>query len=221
MVLNSSRIGRQRPLSRCILTRRMCVLCPKTKGELMRAPIRLLFTACLALAVASCGVPIASDAFFAPGAFFSPDAAGSRGLTFAWNQESDQMMGDPRLQTNPFFEDRIHEAVEWELSLRGMRRVESSPDLFVHHHSTLADHVYVTDVVDDSGVTTSEVFSYEEGTIVVHLADPGSEEDLWVAWAAANVEAALAGPDDMRMWVYAIVEEMFKDWPVLGRTAER
>ncbi len=97
---------------------------PQGKGELMRVPMRLLFTACLALAVASCGAPIASNAFFAPGAFFSPDVAGARGLTFAWNQESDLVIGDPRLQNNPFFEDRIHEAVKWELSLRGMRRVD-------------------------------------------------------------------------------------------------
>jgi hypothetical protein len=180
----------------------------------MRALICVSLTACLSIGVASCGVPIVSDAYFAPGAFFGPGVAVDDPLTFAWDQEAATVIGDPRLQNNQFFEDRLHEAVEWELSLRGMRRDDSSPDLMLHHHLTLADHELVAEVTDDSGNPTSEVYSYEEGTIVVHLADPGSGEDLWVGWAAANLQPALGGPEDMRTWVYAIVTAMFEDWPV-------
>ena len=184
----------------------------------MRVPNSLLLAPFLTLPLASCGIPILADAYFAPGASFAPEAEGSSGITFSWDQELAQVVGDIRLQNNQFFEDRLHEAVEWELSLRGMRRAESSPDLLLHHHLTIADHTLVAEVTDESGEMTSDVYSYDEGTIVVHLADPGSGEDLWVAWAAANVEPALGGPENMRTWVYAVVTEMFKDWPVPVRT---
>ncbi len=50
--------------------------------------------------------------------------------------------------------------------------------------------------------------------MVVHLADPESGQDLWLAWAAADLQPALEGPEPMREWVYAIVGEMFEDWPI-------
>ena len=187
----------------------------------MKEPMRLLLTACLALSVASCAAPILSEAFFYPGAFFAPGEAAGSGVTFAWDQDPGEVIGDVRLQNNQFFEDRLHEAVEWELSLRGMRRDESSPDLLLHHHLTIADHEVVVDVTDESGATRSDVYSYEEGSVVVHLADPESGEDLWLAWAQSNVEPALGGPENMRAWVYAIVAEMFEDWPVPERTGEQ
>ena len=105
----------------------------------------------------------------------------------------------------------MHEAIEWELSLKGFQHDESSPDLLLHHHLTLADHGLPADsVIDDSGFVTTRPYSYEEGTVMVHVADP----DLWVAGGWANVKPALASPDAMRNWVYSSVREMFRDWPV-------
>lgn len=180
----------------------------------MRIPMRILLTTCLASPIASCSVPIQSESALTPGV----DLGSLQ--TFAWDQELDRPGGDPRLENNHFFLDRMHEAIEWELSLRGFRHEESSPDLLLHHHLTLADHELVTEVIDDSGLTTPRPYVYEEGTVMVHAADPESGEDLWVAWAWANVEPALVSPDAMRSWVYSVVKEMFSDWPVPGRTNE-
>jgi hypothetical protein len=166
----------------------------------------------LALAVASCGVSIRSSASFAQ------DVSIDRYTTFAWNQEGDRTMGDPRLENNRFFEDRLHEAIDWELSLRGIRRDESSPDLLVHHHLSLVDHELTEEVIDESGYTQTEVFTYEEGTVVVHLVDARTGANFWLGWAQANIEPALTGPASMQSWVYDVVSEMFESWPVLERT---
>jgi len=160
---------------------------PRTVREAMKVQVRILLTTCLASAIASCGVSIQSESALTPGV----DLGSLQ--TFAWDQEMDLPSGDPRLENNHFFLDRMHEAIEWELSLSGFRHDESSPDLLLHHHLTLADHGLPADsVIDDSGFVTTRPYSYEEGTVMVHAADPESGEDLWVAWGWANVEPALA-----------------------------
>lgn len=177
----------------------------------MRVPTPFLLAGGLALTVASCGVPIRSS-----GSFLG-DASVDSYATFAWNQEADLAVGDARLENNRFFEDRLHEAIAWELSLRGIRESESSPGLLVHHHLSLADHELVNEVIDESGYTETDVFTYEEGTVVVHLVDARTGENFWLGWAQANVEPALSGPESMQRWVYDVVSEMFENWPVLDR----
>jgi hypothetical protein len=173
----------------------------------------LLLTAGLLPASTGCGVVIRSGASFA-------EAADLRsGLTFGWNQVDDRVNGDPRLQGNRFFEDRLHEAIEWQLSLRGIHHDESSPDLLVHHHLSLEDHEMVAEVANSSGSTTTDVYNYEQGTVVVHVVDPTHKKDLWVAWAQADIDIALRSPENMRNWVYALVAEMFEDWPVMERSS--
>lgn len=174
----------------------------------MRATILFLLAAVPVFAAASCGVPIRG------GGYFEEDLDVSRYSTFAWDEERDTEIGDPRLEDNPFFEERLHQAVERELSRRGMRHDESSPALLVHHHLSVEDHVMVSEAVDESGYTTEEVYQYEEGTILVHLMDAETEENIWLGWAQSNIEPALGRPERMREWVDDLVARMFEEWPV-------
>ena len=59
---------------------------------------------------------------------------------------------------------------------------------------------------------------YEGGSMVVHIEDARTGEDVWVAWGQANVEPAFIGPENMRRWVYNLVGSMFDDWPVPPRS---
>jgi hypothetical protein len=177
--------------------------------------LRLLLTAALIPALASCGAVIryASTA--------APTIGADSGMTFAWNQEEDRIFGDPRLSGNRFFEDRLHEAIEWELSLRGIYHDESSPDLLVHHHLALEDHPMLRQMTDDQGNTYTEADVYESGTVMVHVLNAKTQENVWVAWAQADIEQAMRGPENMRRWVYQLAGQMFKRWPVPARAAER
>jgi hypothetical protein len=139
------------------------------------------------------------------------------GSSFAWNQPADRVAGDPRLQHNRFFEDRLHEAIEWQLSLRGLRLVDSSPDLLVHHHLSLEDHELAQEAVDESGYRTTEVYTYEQGTVVVHLTDARTKRSVWLGWAQADIDVALRSPENMRRWVYDVAAQMFVNWPELER----
>jgi len=175
---------------------------------------RWAFLAGMTTALAGCGVPIQSGAHFASG--WEP----AGGATFAWNDEADHTQGDIRLEDNAFFHARLHEAVEWELNLRGIRHSESSPTLLIHHHLSLSDHEIEREVIDESGIRTSETEAYEGASVVLHIVDARTGEDRWVAWAQANVEPALTNPETMRKWVYDLVGEMFDDWAVPARSVE-
>ena len=87
----------------------------------------------------------------------------------------------------------------------------------MHHHLTLVDHELAKEVIDESGYTTTEIYTYEEGTVVVHIEDAKTEEIFWLGWAQADVEQAIGSPENMRTWVYTIVGKMFEVWPVPER----
>jgi len=176
----------------------------------MRAYRRSLLLAALPL-LAACGVPITSGANFASG--WEP----GRTATFAWRDARDRVVGDSRLEGNEVLHQSLHEAVGWELSLRGMRYIETDADLLIHHHLSLDDHVMESEVIDEAGLSRMESYAYEGGSLVVHIVDARTGDDVWVAWAEANVEPAFASPDAMRRWVYAMVGRMFDDWPVPPR----
>jgi hypothetical protein len=162
--------------------------------------------------LAGCGVPIQS------GAHLDPTWDAGRRATFAWRDTADRTLGDARLDGNRFFHERLHEAVEWELSLRGIQYSETNPDILIHHHLTLSDHMWEQEVTDEAGVTRTETEIYEGGNVVIHLVDARSADDVWVGWARANIEPALVSPAAMESWVYDLVAAMFKQWPEASRT---
>ena len=181
----------------------------------MKATRRFLPLAALTFGLGACGPAIQH------GAQRAPDASLDGGRTFAWDQESDHAFGDRRLEGNRFFEDRLHEAIEWELALRGIHRAErSAPDLRVHHHLSLTDREWQEEIAQEGGFSRLETFNAEEGGVIVHILDAQTGKEVWVGWARADVDAAITDPEAMRSWVYALIGEMFEPWPEAERFAE-
>ena len=160
--------------------------------------------------LAACGVAVQS------GATSTPDVPLESGLTFAWHQEGDRVLGDPRLADNRFFEESLHDAVEFELSLRGIHEDDSSPDLLIHHHLSVSGHESEAEITGADGTRETQVIQFDEGSVVVHIHYPDHRE-FWIGWAYADLEPALAGPDSMRGWVQRLVHQMFRTWPVPER----
>ena len=169
----------------------------------------------LALSTTACGTALRA------GADFEPDLDLGRYRTFGLDEDAVSGSGDVRLEESPFFENRLLDAIERELSARGVRRDESSPEMMVHYHLTVEDHIEVFGADPQSGLPASEygigtnVRQYEEGTFVIHFEDPGADEYIWVGWAQGDIERALTGPEAMREWVDEAVAKMFENLPVL------
>lgn len=182
------------------------------------------------LIATGCGVPIRAGASFRPGSEFG------HYTSFAWNEPAEHPTGDPRLDTSPFFQQRVHSAVQWEFTTRGIELIgEGDNDietggpartLAVHHHTSVQDHVAAY-APDPDGIAADDVDEaqatvYQEATFIVGLVDAQTGELVWSGWARVDVDKALSDPEVMRRQVDAAVAEMFESFPVPeGGTAPR
>jgi hypothetical protein len=179
----------------------------------MRVAKWILLGLGFALTTAACGIPTRAGADFVPGLDMG------RYRTFGLDEAAISQTGDVRLEQNPFFEERLVEAIERELAARGIRRDESSPEMMVHFHLTVEDHLEVYDAEPQSGSPISEVgvgteiLQYEQGTFVVHFEDPETHEYVWVGWAEGDMGPALADSEEMRKFVDEAVTLMFQHLP--------
>jgi hypothetical protein len=157
------------------------------------------------------------------GADFAPDLDFSTFSTYVWDEPDTRPVGDPRLESNPFFEERLHVAIERELEARGLRQVASGASLIVHHHATVRDHVEVYEADRAAGYGTPEygegtqVVQYEEGTLLIDIADARSNDLVWRGWAQFDIGRALEDPQVMSEQIDEAVVKMFESFPIRRR----
>lgn len=174
------------------------------------------------LLVTGCAVPIQAGASLQPGHDLGEYTS------FFWDEPGERPTGDPRLDDDPLFQQRVHAAIEWEFTTRGIELAGDGPDevigisgraLAVHHHTSIQDHVEVfeedvsADFAADYGDETS-VVQHEEATFIVGLTDPHTGELVWSAWAVLHFEKALANRAVMQRQVDDAVAAMFESFPV-------
>ena len=175
--------------------------------------IRTSFVALAAAALAGCGLGVVAGADFTPGVDYA------RYTAFAWDDPDDRPVGDPRLENNPFFDQRLEASVALELAEHGIRHNADGPLLVVHHHVTVRSRVDVYEADAREGYTATrrgespQVVEFEEGTILVDIADGESREILWRGWAQFDITRALADPDVMARAIEEAVSKMFEDFP--------
>jgi hypothetical protein len=178
----------------------------------------LHFTPLVALLFAGACTPgIRAGADFAPGLDMGAFS------TFEWDEPDTRPVGDPRLENNPLFEARLHAAIERELTARGIRPASSGAGLTVHHHATVRDRVDVYEADRAAGYTTPEygdgtqVVQYEEGTLMIDIADASNNELVWRGWAQFDIGRALRDPEVLTAQVDEAVAKMFEHFPLGAR----
>lgn len=172
---------------------------------------RILCCGSLVLSAACASVNVGAD--------FSPGFALQPYRTFDWGAGDTLPAGDPRLDHNPFFDSRVRAAVERELATKGITRSASSPDLLIHYHASVRQRVDVirSDEVRGytfGGVNTSEkVIEYEEGTLLLDMADAKSKRIVWRGWAQTDVDNLMNDQREMEKRINASVQKMVAQLP--------
>ena len=175
--------------------------------------IRVGVTVAVAALLGACGLGVVAGADFTPGVDFA------RYASFEWDDPDDRPVGDPRLQNNPFFNQRFEAAVALELAEHGIRQNAEGPRLLVHHHVTVRSRVDVYEADAREGYSANrrnespQVIEFEEGTVLVDIADAESKEILWRGWAQFDITRALADPDVMERAIQEAVAKMFDRFP--------
>ena len=135
------------------------------------------------LLVTGCAVPIQAGASLQPGHDLGEYTS------FFWDEPGERPTGDPRLDDDPLFQQRVHAAIE------------------VFEEDVSAD--FAADYGDETSVV-----QHEEATFIVGLTDPHTGELVWSAWAVLHFEKALANRAVMQRQVDDAVAAMFESFPV-------
>ncbi len=153
------------------------------------------------------------------GADFDPGVQLDRYRTYNWGGGDSLPVGDPRLDDNPFFDARVRAAVDLELAAHGLRRVTTSPDLLVHYHASVRQRVDVIRADEAVGYSSPRaersdiVLEFDEGTLIVDIAEPTAKSILWRGWAQTNVGGLIERPREMEQRIRESVRLMMRKFP--------
>src|SRR5205823_7995583 len=78
-------------------------------------------------ALASCALMLTGCASMRISSFVERGIDFTQYRTYTWAQDPARATGDPRLDNNPFFEERVQKAVESQLASRGFEKTTTGP----------------------------------------------------------------------------------------------
>jgi Domain of unknown function (DUF4136) len=128
--------------------------------------------------------------------------------TYMWIHEPDS--------DEPFMKQRIADAVNTQLRVRGMRLVSEGADLAVGANlATEEKHTWETyysgsDWGWGGGWATTEMRTYEVGTLTVDLFDAESHK---IIWQGVGVDKISSKPEKETKDYYKQIGKMFKEFP--------
>jgi len=166
----------------------------------------------LAVALSGCATGMTAGAYVDRGLDFS------RYRTFEWGVPDSLPTGDPRLDQDPYFNDRFMGAVERGLATRGLVLTDGSPDLRIHYHASVSrlldanrlDAEYGSCVGEDC---SNRVVEYEAGTLVLDIIDARTERLVWRGWARDSLEDVLGDRERLEKMVDDAVGRMLQRLP--------
>jgi hypothetical protein len=160
----------------------------------------LAAAALLALAVTSCG-PVRINSYVPRGVDFQ------QYRTYAWGPADAFSTGDPRLDNNRFFSERVEKAVAQQLASRGLEKRESGPaDVLIHLHVRF-DQRILSDAIDREygrcDVSDCRPFVYDAGTLLLDFIDTRTNQLAWRGWAEGGFDGAI----DNQEWMEARIDD--------------
>ena len=192
----------------------------------MRSNLFLMTTvAFLALSFAGCATTMTVSSYV------ERDRDFVQYLTYEWGLPDDLPTGDPRLEENPLFLDRLEGAIERGLAAKGFTRLaegtedaEEAADLLVHYHANITQRIDVDSIDREYGYCYVEecqprVIEFEAGTLVLDVVDARTSRVIWRGWAQDTVSELLDDPDRMAAKIDEAVSRMLERLPQGGAPA--
>jgi hypothetical protein len=156
--------------------------------------------------LALCALPLAACAIATVGSYSDRALDLSAYRTYAWGPADTDGTGDPRLDNNRFFEERVRGQVEQRLSARGFEKTEAAtPDLLVHYHASFSEKIDVREIDRSyaSSIVDRQPVVYDAGTIFVDLVDARAKTLVWRGWMEGTMDGAI----DNQAWLEARVDD--------------
>ena len=130
--------------------------------------------------------------------------------TYAWKQ------GTPA--RNPLMDTRIIDAIDRQLAMKGMTKVEigSMPDVIVVYHAAVDYETQLNTIGYGygwgyyGGTTTTYVDKIPVGTLLVEMGDPKTQKMVWRGQGSSDLSDK---PEKIEKKINQITEKMFKKFP--------
>lgn len=126
----------------------------------------------------------------------------TRYRTFDWGTPDALPAGDPRLDKDRYFEDRMEGAIEKLMAARGYGRVApgGSPDVRIHYHAVVDRRLDVNEADRRDGFCrpdgcTPGIVDYQQGTLIVDMIDARTNRLVWRGWAQEGIDGVLGNRD--------------------------
>ena len=127
--------------------------------------------------------------------------------TYNWAPPDTWSTGDPRLDNNRFFDERVRAQVEGQLARRGFEKTSSQqPDLLVHYHANVSQEIDIRQLDSSTHYCANydcRPFIYDKGTLFVDFVEPGTGTLIWRGWAEGSIEGVI----DNQTWMESRIDE--------------
>jgi hypothetical protein len=142
--------------------------------------------------------------------------------TYAWIKQPVNVSGNARQAEgeNSLVGKRIMNSVDGEMAKKGLRMADD-PQLLVVYYTGVQDKVQVTDWGYGYGPYGgwgyggggTDVYSYQEGTLIVDLVDAQSKQLVWRGTAQGVLSETTPSPEQMQKKIDDVVGRMFEKYP--------
>ena len=126
-------------------------------------------------------------------------------------------IGDARLDRDSLFDAHVRSSVERQLTAKGFQKVSpDSADLVIRYHENTEHKVEVLavdSVYEYEPSYESRVIEYDEGTLILDIAEAGSKRVVWRGWARTNIDQALVDPQLMEKKIGEATQRLFERFP--------
>jgi hypothetical protein len=134
--------------------------------------------------------------------------------SYKWESSDLETTGDPRLDANPFFGDRVRADVDEQLVTWGFTKTDGPAHLLLHYHISLTQKLNMngTDRSRES-CTDCRPFVYDAGTLVLDLVDARTNTVVWRGWAEGSFDGLIDNQDVMEETIDATVTRILEKFP--------
>lgn len=167
-------------------------------------PMTLAAAATAALILAGCAT-LRVNSYAERGADFT------RYRSYAWAERPASSTGDPRLDNNRFFSQRVEDAVNMQLAARGFEQASAgTADVIVHIHARVDQRLETGMFERIDGHCAAEKCQpevYDAGTLMIDVVDGRTKQLAWRGWAEGSLDGVI---DDQRRMEAKIDEAVAK-----------
>lgn len=147
--------------------------------------------------------------------YLGPDADVTVYRTYQWAGGDLGSTGDPRLDSNRFFVERVQQTADAQLRIRGYEKTATgTPELMLHLHARVQQRLDASELDRTNGRCQKDecqAYVFDEGTLLIDFVDARTNALVWRGWA----ERSLDGVVDNQAWMNQVVDKAVV--AILGR----